>query len=158
MKGKHRKRLAGPLLLMMLLTLLLPLWVGSPSAHATEKSGAVYIIPVDKPIEQGLGKFMERGFKEAESMNAGLIVLDINTPGGRVDTAEELGTLIKESPVQTVAFVRGDAASAGSFLALNADKIVMSPGSMIGAAAMVDSTGKHVDDPKLVAFWKSKMQ
>ena len=34
----------------------------------------------------------------------------------------------------------------------------MSPGSMIGAAAMVDSTGKHVDDPKLVAFWKSKMQ
>lgn len=158
MKGKRRKKLTGPLMLMMLLTLLLPVWIGSPSAHAAEKSGAVYIIPVDKPIEQGLGKFMERGFKEAEEMNAGLIVLDINTPGGRVDTAEELGTLIKESPVETVAFVRGDAASAGSFLALNADKIVMSPGSMIGAAAMVDSTGKHVDDPKLVAFWKSKMQ
>ena len=69
-------------------------------------------------------------------MNAGLIVLDINTPGGRVDTAEALGTLIKDSPIETVAFVRGDAASAGSFLALNADKIVMSPGSMIGAAAI----------------------
>lgn len=151
--------LAVPLMLIMLLTLTLPVFMGGSSAYAAEnKTGSVYIIPVDKPIEQGLGKFMERGFKEAEAMGAGLIVLDINTPGGRVDTAEALGTLIKESPVQTVAFVRGDAASAGSFLALNADKIVMSPGSMIGAAAMVDSSGKHVDDPKLVAFWKSKMQ
>lgn len=80
MKGKRRKKLTGSMLLLMLLTLLLPLWIGIPSAQAAEKSGAVYIIPVDKPIEQGLGKFMERGFKEAEKMNAGLIVLDINTP------------------------------------------------------------------------------
>ncbi|WP_090915628.1 NfeD family protein [Paenibacillus polysaccharolyticus] len=146
------------MMLLMLLTLLLPVWIGIPSAHAAEKNGAVYVIPVDKPIEQGLGKFMERGFKEAEEMNAGLIILDINTPGGRVDTADALGTMIKNSPIETLAFVRGDAASAGSFLALNADKIVMSPGSMIGAAAMVDSTGKHVDDPKLVAYWTSKME
>ncbi|MGF6352602.1 membrane-bound serine protease (ClpP class) [Paenibacillus sp. 4624] len=158
MRGKRRKKLTGSMMLLMLLTLLLPVWIGIPSAHAAEKSGAVYVIPVDKPIEQGLGKFMERGFKEAEKMNAGLIILDINTPGGRVDTADALGTMIKDSPIETLAFVRGDAASAGSFLALNADKIVMSPGSMIGAAAMVDSTGKHVDDPKLVAYWTSKME
>lgn len=122
------------------------------------KGGAVYVIPVDQDIERGLEKFMERGFKEAESMNASLIVLEINTPGGRVDSAENISMMIRQSKIQTVAYIHGDAASAGSYIALNADKIVMGPGSMIGAAALVDGvTGKHVEDPKLVSFWKSKM-
>ncbi|MCJ8011423.1 ATP-dependent Clp protease proteolytic subunit [Paenibacillus sp. KQZ6P-2] len=123
----------------------------------TAKTGPVYVIPVDQKIETGLEKFMERGFKEAEKMNAGLIVLEINTPGGLVNTAQDIGKMIRESNITTVAYIRGNAASAGSYIALNADKIAMSPGSMIGAAAMVDSTGKRVDDPKLVAAWKSEM-
>ncbi|MHA0855792.1 NfeD family protein [Paenibacillus sp. CMAA1364] len=119
--------------------------------------GSVYVIPVDQNIERGLQKFMERGFMEAKSMNASLIVLEINTPGGRIDAAEEIGTLIRDSEIKTVAYIRGNAASAGSYIALNADAIMMAPGSMIGAAALVDGTGKHVEDPKLVSFWKSKM-
>ncbi len=123
----------------------------------TAKTGPVYIIPVDQKIETGLGKFMKRGFKEAAKMNAELIILEVNTPGGLVNTAQDIGKMIRESKITTVAYIRGNAASAGSYIALNADKIAMSPGSMIGAAAMVDSTGKRVDDPKLVAAWKSEM-
>ncbi|MWV45287.1 nodulation protein NfeD [Paenibacillus sp. HJL G12] len=123
----------------------------------TAKTGPVYMIPVDQKIETGLEKFMKRGFKEAGKMNAELIILEINTPGGLVNTAQDIGKMIRESNITTVAYIRGNAASAGSYIALNADKIAMSPGSMIGAAAMVDSTGKRVDDPKLVAAWKSEM-
>ncbi|WP_438346878.1 NfeD family protein [Paenibacillus sp. FA6] len=128
------------------------------SPVAADKHGSVYIIPVDQNIERGLQKFMERGFKEAKKMNASLIVLEINTPGGRIDTAEDIGTLIRESDIETVAYIRGNAASAGSYIALNAGTIIMAPGSMIGAAALVDgSTGNYVDDPKLISYWKSKM-
>nr|WP_242403717.1 NfeD family protein [Paenibacillus pini] len=131
--------------------------IGSISAAESSKSGPVYIIPVDQEIETGLQKFMQRGFKEATKINASLIVLEVNTPGGTVKTAEEIGQMIRSSKIPTVAYIRGNAASAGSYIALNANKIAMSPGSMIGAAAMVDSTGKRVEDAKLVAYWKSVM-
>lgn len=119
--------------------------------------GSVYVIPVEHQIERGLTSFMKRGFEEAEKMEAGLIVLEINTPGGRVDQAGEIGTMLQQSKIPTVAYIRGDAASAGSFIALNADKIAMAPGSMIGAASMVDGMGNPVEDAKMISWWKSKM-
>lgn len=124
---------------------------------AAANIGSVYVIPVEQQIERGLTSFMERGFKEAEEMGAGLIVLEINTPGGRVDQAEKIADLIKGTKIPTVAYIRGDAASAGSYIALNADKIAMAPGSMIGAAEMVDGMGNRIEDAKTVAWWKSKM-
>ncbi|HEY2494920.1 MAG TPA: nodulation protein NfeD [Paenibacillus sp.] len=159
------KRIVSSLVLTLLLIgLILPVLGETVNATTVApkedvESGAVYIIPVDQAIERGLEKFMERGFKEAESMNASLIVLEINTPGGRVDTAEKISTMIRQSPIETVAYISGDAASAGSYIALNANKIVMAPGSMIGAAVLVDGvTGNPIEDPKTVAFWKSKMK
>ncbi|OZB91899.1 nodulation protein NfeD [Paenibacillus sp. XY044] len=144
--------------MLMLAFLVAGSWLpGRVSAENGEKGGPVYIIPVDQEIETGLEKFMRRGFKEASKMNAGLVVLEINTPGGLVDTADKIGQMIRDSKIPTLAYIQGNAASAGSYIALNADKIVMKPGSMIGAAAMVDRTGKRVDDAKLVAYWKSKM-
>jgi membrane-bound serine protease (ClpP class) len=157
-----KKLTLSTVLFLLFVSQLLPIL--TETVHATAgsqaevNSGIVYIIPIEQDIERGLEKFMERGFKEAKSMDASLIVLEINTPGGRVDTAEDIGDLIRQSEIETVAYIRGNAASAGSYIALNADKIIMAPGSMIGAAALVDgTTGKHIDDPKLVSFWKSKM-
>ncbi|GAK39636.1 membrane-bound serine protease [Paenibacillus sp. TCA20] len=129
----------------------------APTAQAA-KSGAVYVIPVDQPIERGLHKFMERGFKEAGEMEAGLIVLQINTPGGLVQTTKEIGDMIQSSSIPVAAFIHGDAASAGSYIALTADHIAMSPGSTIGAAALVDASNNYIEDPKAVATWKANMQ
>lgn len=127
------------------------------SRSAAPVKGPVFIIPIDQEIERGLQSFLERGFEEAANYGAVLIVLEINTPGGRVNTAEQIGTLVRESTVPVVAFIKGDAASAGSYIALNADKIVMKPGSMIGSASLVDQSGAHIEDAKLIAYWKSKM-
>lgn len=127
------------------------------SAPATMRSGTVYVIPLDQKIESGLEKFLERGFKEAKNQGAALIVLEVNTPGGRVDNAENIGQMIAGSSIPTVAFIQGNAASAGSYIALHADKIAMRPDSAIGAAALVDSSGQAVNSPKEIAYWKSKM-
>lgn len=135
-----------------------PTYLASASAAAsTPKTGPVFIIPVDQEIRQGLQSFLERGFEEAGNYGAVLIVLEIDTPGGLVASAEEIGTMIRDSSIPVLAYIKGDAASAGSYLALNADQIAMKPGSMIGAAALVDGTGSPVDDAKLISFWKSKM-
>ncbi|MDP4096989.1 nodulation protein NfeD [Paenibacillus sp. P96] len=143
---------------LLLALLLLPLGGIRPMAAASaEGIGPVFVIPVNQEIERGLENIMERGFREAEQSKAGLIILEINTPGGRVDTAERIGELIKSSNIPTVAYINGNAASAGAYIALNADQIAMSPGSMIGAAALVTQFGTPVDDPKTIAAWKSMM-
>lgn len=152
--------------LMQFLFFVLAVWMISATAYAESDSPTnaptssqpVYVIPVHHTIESGLQSFLERSFAKAEETGAKLIVLDINTLGGRVDSAEGIGELINGSPVPTVAFIRGKAASAGSYIALNANKIVMQPGSSIGAAAVVDMSGKHVTDSKIVAHWASQMR
>lgn len=167
MSGIRRIALAGVSAVLLLLLLVFPLAadagatggkaVSSGTAADGPKSGPVFIIPVDQEIERGLQSFLERGFAEAANYGAVLIVLEIDTPGGLVDTAEEIGSMVRASDIATVAYIKGDAASAGSYIALNADAIFMKPGSMIGSASLVDMSGKAVNDAKLVSFWKSKM-
>jgi membrane-bound serine protease (ClpP class) len=125
---------------------------GSPSG------GSVYVIPVQQTVQSGLASFLDRALQEAEDAKASLVVLDINTPGGKLNTAEEIGLRIRNSTVPTVAFVSGKAASAGAYLALNAGDIAMSPGSTIGAAMIVDQNGNAIENPKLVSFWSAEME
>jgi len=130
----------------------------SSSAAETAPAGpAVYVIPAKQNIENGLYAFLKRAYGEAESAKAERIVLEIDTLGGLVTTAGDIGRLIRESKVPTTAFVRGKAVSAGTYIALNADQIVMQPSSSIGAAAVVDGSGELVDNPKIVSYWTSEM-
>lgn len=119
---------------------------------------AVYVVPIRQTVESGLRSFLERAYREAEEADAERIVLVINTLGGRVDTAGDIGELIRGSKVPTVAFVEGKAISAGTYIALNAETIVMQPGSTIGAAAVVDGSGELVDNPKTVSYWAGEMR
>lgn len=117
----------------------------------------VYVIPVKQTIEGGLYKFLQRAFNDAISMKARYIVLEINTLGGWATTAEDIGLLIKDSPIPSVAYINGTATSAGAYIALNAGQIVMAPGSTIGSAA-VYAGNQEVTDPKLVAYWSGAMK
>lgn len=165
--NRIKKIVLASIPIVLLLLLLTPL-MSNVSADLTAprvqdvttgelKKGPVFIIPVDQEIERGLQSFLERGFEEAANYGAGLIVLEIDTPGGLVTAAEQIGTMVRDSAIPTAAFVKGDAASAGSYIALNAGAIIMKPGSMIGSASLVDMNGRKVDDAKLVSYWKSKM-
>lgn len=145
----------------------LALGIGVPSAAAggrlaesvpASSGKLVYIVPVHQTIESGLYSFMERAFEDAEKSNAAAIILEINTLGGRLDSAEQIGELIRSSKIPTTAFVNGKAVSAGSYIALNAGKIVMEPGSTIGAAAVVDGAGREIDSAKIVSHWVSEMR
>lgn len=130
---------------------------GSDSQGGSAAGGFVYVIPIQMTVQGGLASFLDRALTEAEEANASLVVFDVDTPGGRLDTAEEIAKQIREAQVPTIAFVSGKAASAGAYLSLNAGGIVMAPGSTIGAAMMVDQTGEAVDNPKYVGHWRSEI-
>lgn len=124
----------------------------------TTEGYSVYVIPVDMTVESGLASFLDRALSEAEEANAALAVLEIDTPGGRLTSAEAIGERIRSSNVPTMAFIKGKAASAGAFIALSADRIYMAPGSTIGAAMVVNEAGEAVDSPKIVSHWSSEMK
>ncbi|WP_246070637.1 NfeD family protein [Paenibacillus kobensis] len=135
---------------------LLP-WSAVSAAEQSSVGGAVYIVHAKQTVESGLQSFLERAYKEAEEARAERVVLRLDTYGGLVDSAVEIGHLIRESKVPTTVFVEGKAVSAGTYIALNAQNIVMQPGSTIGAAAVVDGSGELIDNPKVVSFWTGEM-
>ncbi|MCZ8518715.1 MULTISPECIES: NfeD family protein [Paenibacillus] len=149
--------------MLLLLPFLLGLPVGAAEADAsaassTPQASPVVVIPVHQSVESGLQAFLERAFREAEEMNAHTIILDLDTFGGRVDSAQAIGELVKNSPVPTIAYVRGKALSAGSYIALNAGKIAMEPGSSMGAAAVVDGAGNEIENIKIISAWSGLMK
>lgn len=115
----------------------------------------VYVIPVKETIEPGLAKFMERNYLEAEKMRADLVLLEVDTPGGRIDAALQIRDLIKKSPIPTAALVQGGAISAGALITLASSKIAMVPGSTIGDAE--PRTGSERADEKIVSYWAKEM-
>ncbi|AEI42658.1 NfeD family protein [Paenibacillus mucilaginosus] len=169
MEIRHRYRLplARGMIWLMALLAALPLWLGwhipragasGGSASTAPRAAPVVVIPAHQSVESGLQAFLERAFLEAEEMGAYYIVLDLNTFGGRVDSAQAIGELVKNSRIPTIAYVRGKALSAGSYIALNAGKIAMEPGSSLGAAAVVDGAGNEVESVKVVSAWSGMMK
>ncbi len=64
----------------------------------------VYSLPIHGEIEPGLATFVSRGIALAERNDA-VILLEINTFGGRVDAATEIKDLISKADVPVIAYV-----------------------------------------------------
>ncbi len=149
-KPKYLKRKV--LLFWLLLLLFQPLM-----SISAEEKGLVYVVKVHDVIEKGLYSYMQRAFAEAEEAGADHIILDIHTPGGAVNAASDIGNLIQRSSIPVTAYVNTEATSAGAFLALNADTIVMAPSGTMGSAQVVDLEGKAADE-KAQSYWRSRMR
>ncbi|NMA60317.1 MAG: nodulation protein NfeD [Firmicutes bacterium] len=111
--------------------LLLLLVLGGQMAHAT--APRVYSLPIQGEIESGLAAFIARGLAIAER-NDGILLLEINTFGGRVDAATEIKDHLLKAKVPVIAYVSERAWSAGALIALSAPQVAMAPGSSMGAA------------------------
>jgi membrane-bound serine protease (ClpP class) len=135
----------------------LVLALAAQAAQAQTAGGTVYRVPVTGVIELGLAPFIERSLEEAAAGGAAAVVLDVDTPGGRVDAAERIADALRDSPVPVYAFVNRRAFSAGALISLAADQIYMMPGSVIGAATPVDGAGTKASE-KIVSAMRSEMR
>lgn len=113
--------------------------------------GPVMVIPVTGTIEPGLGHYLERSIVEAENSGASAIVLDINTPGGRLDTVLEMRDAILDTDIPVIAFVNREAFSAGALITIASDQIWMTPGGVFGAATPVDGGGNFASEKTISA-------
>lgn len=117
----------------------------------------VYLADIDGEIDLGLAPYITRVVSEAEKNNASAIIFKINTFGGRVDAATQIKDAILSSKILTIGFINNRAISAGALIALSCNKIVMVPGSSIGAATVVDQSGEKVGE-KYQSYMRSEMR
>ncbi|MDR0404009.1 MAG: nodulation protein NfeD [Treponema sp.] len=103
-----------------------------------------WIIPIQGDIAPSLVTFVRREARKAAAGGAGYIIFEIDTFGGRVDSALQITSFIMSiKDARTVAWVRnsensmGVSWSAGALIALSCADIYMAPGTSMGAAAPV---------------------
>ncbi len=131
--------------------------LGLAATHAPQDRAPVVVVPVSGVIELGLAPSIERSIREAEAEGALALVLDVDTPGGRVDAAERIGDALADAGVPVYAYVNRRALSAGALISLATDGIFMRPGSVIGAATPVDGSGRKASE-KIVSAMRSEMR
>jgi membrane-bound serine protease (ClpP class) len=107
------------------------------AAPPNGKSGTVYVIPIKGMIEPALLYVIRRGVTEATAEGAQAVVFAMDTPGGRLDTTEEIVAAIRELKVPSYTLVEKWALSAGALIALGTKHIYMAPDSIIGGATPI---------------------
>lgn len=143
--------------LMFLAVFLLSLWIPHLGFAEQGKDQLVYIIPIEKEVERGLAAFLQRTTNEAIEAGANHIIFEINTPGGRVDSANEIGSILQNLPISTTSYIISQALSAGSYIALNTDYIYMKPNATMGASGVITADG-NAADKKAQSAWVAAMR
>jgi membrane-bound serine protease (ClpP class) len=144
-------RLALPVLLLAAL-------VRPVEAREVVHKGDTVVVPLDGEISPPLLLFLRRVVKAAEAAGAGAIVIEMNTYGGRLDTASDITGVLNRTTIPTYTFINTNAGSAGALIALATRYIYMSPVSAIGAAAPVLSTGADLpatEKEKTISYWSA---
>jgi membrane-bound serine protease (ClpP class) len=117
----------------------------------------VYKYEMTEQIAPAIWRVTKKCFEEAKKIGADYILIHMNTYGGLLDAADSIRTMILNSPIPVLVFIDNNAASAGALIAIACDSIYMRPGGSIGAATVVDQTGKPVPD-KYQSFMRSLMR
>ncbi len=109
-------------------------------------SNYVVVVEVKGTIDYGIAELVKEGIAQAEALN-GILVIVLDTPGGYLDAAEEIVTLIRQSRVPVVGFVYPKGAwSAGTLILLATHVAAMAPGTIIGSLQPVmynPATGEY---------------
>jgi membrane-bound serine protease (ClpP class) len=131
----------------LLLLLVLSL-ISFASGIVRADSPKIEVLTVNGTIVPVVSSYIDRGISRAEQEGATACIIELNTPGGLLNSTEEIVQRILNARVPVVVYVtpRGSwAASAGTFITISAHIAAMAPGTSIGAAHPV-STGEEMPE------------
>src|SRR5690349_4869473 len=104
----------------------------------------VNLISIDGAIGPATADYVARATKAAGAAEAQCLVVQLDTPGGLLDSTKLIVQAFYSSPVPVVVYVApsgANAGSAGCFITLAADVAAMAPNTSIGAAHPVELGG-----------------
>ena len=139
--------------LIFLVLLVLPVAAGlGGSLIAAASPTTVEVLTVDGTIVPVIADYIDRGISQAEENGATACIIELDTPGGLLDSTEKIVQSIMNADVPIVVYVspKGSwAASAGTFITLSAHIAAMTPGTTIGAAHPVAGGGEEIPEDQM---------
>src|SRR3989454_8110086 len=115
-------------------SICLALWLVAGATVTAEK---VSLIKIDGAIGPATASYISRSIDEAQRQNSQCLVIQLNTPGGLLDSTQTIVQSFLGSPVPVVVYVAptgATATSAGCFITIAASVAAMAPATTIGAA------------------------
>jgi membrane-bound serine protease (ClpP class) len=112
----------------------------------------VEVLTVDGTIVPVIADYIDRGISQAEKDGATVCIIELDTPGGLLDSTEKIVKSIMNADVPIVVYVSPKgawAASAGTFITLSANIAAMTPGTTIGAAHPVSAGGEEIPEDQM---------
>jgi len=127
-------------------------------APTTGPAGRTIVVPLTGEVDLGVAAFLRRIIADAGPGD--LVILDIDTFGGRIDAAVQIRDALLGSRAKTAAYVDPRAISAGALIALATDTIVVTHGATIGAATPVQIEGGKMQpvEAKVVSYFRKEMK
>ncbi len=118
-------------------------------AFSVAASGQVLKIVLHDTIHPITDEYVGRALATAERNKDQAVLIELNTPGGLLESTRDIIEKIIASPVPVIIYVTPSgsrAASAGFFILEAADVAAMAPGTNTGAAHPVTLGGGKIDD------------
>jgi len=112
----------------------------------------VHVLRVEGTIVPAVYNYINRGISQAEERGAGVCIIELDTPGGLLDSTDKIVGRIMNADVPVVVYVSPKgawAASAGTFITISAHIAAMSPGTTIGAAHPVSGGGAEIPEEQM---------
>ena len=139
------------------LLILILFATSSAIVDAQDSDRIIYTFDIKEEIAPPVWHKTKKAFREAKENKADLILIHMNTYGGLLDAADSIRTAILNSAIPVWVFIDNNAASAGALISIACDSIYMRSGANIGAATVVDQTGKPMPD-KYQSYMRSMMR
>lgn len=117
--------------------------------YVNAQNNEIILLEAEGPVTPAMAGYLERGIRTAEDADATAVILSLDTPGGLVDTTQEIVQLFRSSAVPIIVYVspRGaQAASAGSIITMAGHAAAMAPETVIGAASPVGDNGVDLEE------------
>ncbi len=119
----------------------------STSAEFAPGAKWVELITIDGSINPAVADYIEAALASAEAGGARALVIELDTPGGLLTSAQRIVKDLLNSRVPVIVYVApsgASATSAGTFITVAANIAAMTPGTTIGAAHPVEGTGQDI--------------
>ena len=116
-------------------------------ADSSTKPPEVALITIDGSINPAVATYVEDTINYAQSHGEAAVVIELDTPGGLLSSAERIVKNILGAKVPVIVYVApsgASAASAGTFITEAAAIAAMAPGTTIGAAHPVEEGGQEI--------------
>ena len=136
-----------PIAIIAIVLAFIFLSLNARSAFAATATSHVDEMVLNSEINPASLRFLTRSINTAETDGAQALVIEIDTPGGDINSMESMKVAELNSTVPIISYVAptgAHAASAGAFVALAAQVAAMAPGTTIGASSPVDVSGGDI--------------